>query len=397
MYIFTAVIEILIIIFIKMKVYDYLMRTLFVGIMGLAITACNDDEDDNGGSGSEPGQTPTVETFVATDVTTTAAVVGGSVTDDGGVEVTARGIVWDEQENPTVDLPTKTVEGGGKGQFSSELTELKANTKYYYRAYATNVVGTSYGEELTFTTGMESTMSVSVGNLTIDMILVEGGTFQMGATDEQKPFADKWNQTYEYPVHNVTLDSYYIGKYEVSQALWIAVMGNNPSAMIKDNACPVDYVTYTQCIEFCEKLSEMTGLEFTLPTEAQWEYAARGGNKSSGFVYSGSNDATEVGWVAENMVEIGQHPCGEKLPNELGIYDMTGNVNEWCLDKYELYSAEDQVNPTGAGEDADPIYVVRGGSYLTEGEKYCRNSKRMNYPYNYQQMELGLRLALKNK
>ena len=169
----------------------------------------------------------------------------------------------------------------------------------------------------------------------------------MGATSdlmELGPYDDD-----ELPAHKVTLDSYYMAKYEVTQALWIEVMGSNPSQMIKDNARPVDGMSHIQCLEFIEKLNERTGMKFSLPTEAQWEYAARGGNKSQGYLYSGSNDATEVGVVYENIdgSDYGQRPGGTKAPNELGIYDMTGNVNEWCYDVYAPYTEEAQINPTG--------------------------------------------------
>lgn len=317
---------------------------------------------------------------------------GGVVTDDGGAEVTSRGIVWDEEANPTVDLPTITMDGTGTGEFSSEMTGLKSSTTYFYRAYAINSAGIAYGAEKEFVTGMDPTMQITAGSCTIDLILVEGGTFDMGATAEQAEFADKYSQHYEYPVHKVTLSDYYIAKFEVTQGLWIEIMGSNPSMIVNNNDCPVDNITWEQCNEFIEKLNEKTGLKgFALPTEAQWEYAARGGKKSLGYVYSGSDDATEVGWCMDNMVEFGQQPCGMKVPNELGIYDMTGNVNEYCSDYYDFYSEGLQTDPKGP-ETGDNI-IVRGGSFLTEAEKYCRNSKRQYRYTNEMSYDLGMRLV----
>lgn len=371
-----------------MKIYDYLMLTMLASVSCITFSACSDSDDEPGGGGSGEVQVPTVETYHVTNLTDNSAMVGGAIINNGGAEITAYGIVWDEESAPTVDLPTKTVYSGAADEFTSELTGLNAETTYYYRAYATNEAGTAYGEEFSFTTSAASELSVEVNGLTIDLVLVEGGTFNMGATDEEP-----YSYEYEKPVHKVTLDSYYIAKYEVSQALWIEIMGSNPSSLVQNNACPVDNVSYLQCLNFVQALNERTGLSFSLPTEAQWEYAARGGNKSEGYMYSGSDDATVVGWVIENMTEFGQHPCGEKAPNELGIYDMTGNVNEWCYDRYALYSADDQVNPSGPDSGSD-LFVVRGGSYLCEAEKYCRNSKRMNWPSNYAQMDIGFRLVL---
>ena len=280
------------------------------------------------------------------------------------------------------------------------MTGLNAGTTYYYRAYATNEAGTAYGDEYSFTTNealsSESTKRVDVNGIIIDLVLVEGGSFTMGATDDLIALAPCSDD--ELPAHEVTLDSYYMAKYEVTQALWTEIMGSNPSQMIKNNDCPVDGMSHLQCLEFVEKLNERTGLQFNLPTEAQWEYAARGGNKSQGFLYSGSNDATEVGWVMENMAEFGQHPGGQKAPNELGIYDMTGNVMEWCLDFYAPYQEGPQVNPVVTEPiDSGNSCVVRGGGYMDESKSWCRNTKRQRFVEGYKQMDIGLRLVLNEK
>ena len=187
----------------------------------------------------------------------------------------------------------------------------------------------------------------------IEMVRVEAGTFTMGATPEME---NPWDG--EKPTHQVTLtNDYYIGKYEVTQALWQAVMGNNPSNFKGDNL-PVGYVSWKDCQKFISKLNSITGKTFRLPTEAEWEYAAHGGKKSRGYQYSGSNNISDVAWYGDNSDDK-THPVGSKQGNELGIYDMTGNVWEWCQDWFSLYSSSPQVNPTGATSGSDRVF--RGG------------------------------------
>ena len=188
------------------------------------------------------------------------------------------------------------------------------------------------------------------------MVKVAGGTFQMGATSEQGKSARK----NEKPVHSVTLFDYYIGQTEVTQELWQAVMGSNPSYFTGDNQRPVENVSWNDCQEFIEKLNRLTEKNFRLPTEAEWEYAARGGNKSKGYKYSGSNDADAVAWYDKNSGGK-THPVAQKQSNELGLYDMSGNVLEWCQDWYGNYSSNSQTNPTGASEGS--YRVMRGGGW----------------------------------
>ena len=381
-----------------MRSFNFFKLNVLAVVSCIAFFACSDLKEDPESEievQQKPKSVPTVVTGQVSDVTDVSATASISITSDGGAAVTVCGIVWDEEPNPTEDLPTKVTFDGKEETYTCQLTDLNTNTTYYYRAYATNEAGTAYGEEYSFTTGIATTMSVDVNGIVIDLVLVEGGTFTMGVTPDLMALAQY--DPDELPAHKVTLDSYYIGKYEVTQELWIEIMGANPSQMIRKNECPVDGISYLQCLEFVKKLNERTGMRFSLPTEAQWEYAARGGNKSQGFLYSGSNDATEVGWVEENMVEFGQHPGGEKAPNELGIYDMTGNINEWCLDIYGPYPAEPQTNPTGAElSGSSALYVVRGGSFLVQSARWCRNTKRISYPDMYTQMDIGMRLVLKD-
>ncbi|MBR5106339.1 MAG: SUMF1/EgtB/PvdO family nonheme iron enzyme [Alistipes sp.] len=185
-------------------------------------------------------------------------------------------------------------------------------------------------------------------DLNMKMIYVEGSTFSMGSTAGGSD---------EKPVHSVTLDSYYIAETEVTQAQWRAIMGNNPSYYKGDNR-PVENVSWFEAQKFCEKLSAMTGKKYVLPTEAQWEYAARGGNKSKGYTYNGSND---IGKVAKYNSSDGHNNVKSKQPNELGIYDMSGNVWEWCSDWYGSYSSSSLANPTGPSSGSNR--VLRGGSW----------------------------------
>ena len=237
---------------------------------------------------------------------------------------------------------------------------------------------------------MEQTPVTNVDNISIpvkdgisiDMVRVEAGTFTMGATAEMK------NPDYnEKPIHRVTLtNDYYIGKYEVTQALWQAVMDNNPSMFFNGDNLPVEQVSWDECQEFISKLNRITGKTFRLPTEAEWEYAARGGNKSRGYQYSGSNNFSDVAWGIGKTYAV-----GTKQPNELGIYDMSGNISEWCQDWYAKYNSSSQVNPTGANSGS--YRVVRGGSWGHDA-RYCRSSFRIYFTPDYRYINLGLRLVL---
>ncbi len=224
-----------------------------------------------------------------------------------------------------------------------------------------------------------------VNGVQFTMIPVDGGTFQMGATEEQgsEAYSD------EKPVHSVTLSSYMIGETEVTQALWQAVMGRNPSNWKGDNL-PVEQVSWKDCQKFIEKLNKLTGEHFRLPTEAEWEFAARGGNRSSHTKYSGSNSIGDVAWYTDNS---GNKTCEVKgkQPNELGLYDMSGNVWEWCQDRYGDYSSSAQTNPVGPASGSNRVY--RGGSW-DDDARYCRVSDRSSLSPFYRSFTLGLRLAL---
>ena len=193
----------------------------------------------------------------------------------------------------------------------------------------------------------------------------------------------------------MTLSSFSIGQTEVTQELWQAVMGSNPSYFNGGSygtnlKRPVEQVSWDDCQAFITKLNEMTGKQFRLPTEAEWEYAARGGNRSEGYKYSGGNNIDDVAWYTNNSGST-THEVATKRANELGIYDMSGNVLEWCSDWYGSYSSSAQTNPTGPSSGS--YRVIRVGSWLS-GARDCRVSFRGSGSPGYRGNYLGLRLAL---
>lgn len=239
--------------------------------------------------------------------------------------------------------------------------------------------------------------SVGIGN---EMVFVEGGTFQMGSN---------YGGDYAKPVHQVTVGSFLIGKYQVTQELWESIMGSNPSDF-KGSKRPVEQVSWYDAVEFCNKFSEKEGLQkaytgsgediicdfnvngYRLPTEAEWEYAARGGKKSQGYEYSGSNNLEEVGWYrgwknsGNRTEEEGTSEVGKKQPNELGIYDMSGNVWEWCWDRYGPYNSGSQTNPKGP--TLGPVRVRRCGDWG------CRVAHRYyEHPQHISSSCLGFRVV----
>lgn len=237
-------------------------------------------------------------------------------------------------------------------------------------------------------------LPITVNGVSFNMIKVDGGTFTMGATSEQQnPYPD------EKPTHQVTLSSYYIGETEVTQALWKAVMGNtvrdqrdkeDTSYFLcgEGDTYPMYYVSWDDCQNFIRKLNELTNRKFRLPTEAEWEFAARGGNKSNLTQYSGSSNIGEVAWYDDNS-KSQNHPVKTKKANELGIYDMSGNVDEWCQDWMGNYGSNTQTNPTGP--DTGSERVTRGGSW--DGW-CCRLSIRSGISPGFRYFALGFRLAL---
>jgi formylglycine-generating enzyme required for sulfatase activity/tRNA A-37 threonylcarbamoyl transferase component Bud32 len=224
-----------------------------------------------------------------------------------------------------------------------------------------------------------------------DMVRIQGGTFKMGCTSEQG--SDCYDD--EKPTHSVTLSNFYIGKYEVTQAQWRAVMGSNPShfSSCGDN-CPVENVNWDMVQDFIRKLNQMTGKNFRLPTEAEWEFAARGGaSASSATKYAGSNSIGSVAWYTDNSGSK-THPVGQKSPNELGLYDMTGNVWEWCSDWYGDYSSSSKTNPRGPSTGSDRVF--RGGSWRSNPRGSRVSGRNGNSPGGRNSI-LGVRLALQSQ
>ena len=243
---------------------------------------------------------------------------------------------------------------------------------------------------------------ITLNGVTFKMKKVSGGTFTMGATSEQSngytPGSD------EKPTHLVTLSDYWMGETEVTQALWYAVMGAKPTSSnswstdygLGDNY-PAYYVSWNDCQTFITKLNQMTGKTFRLPTEAEWEFAARGGTKSQGYIFSGSNTIGDVAWYTVNSCDMGKsspdygtHPVKGKAANDLGLYDMSGNVWEWCNDWFGSYDSGSQTNPTGPTSGSFRVY--RGGGWGSRATN-CRVAHRSNVFPEHAGSSLGLRLA----
>jgi len=223
--------------------------------------------------------------------------------------------------------------------------------------------------------------------LNLEMVAVHGGAFIMGSSGEQGN--EYYNET---PVHKVTVSDFYIGKFEVTQKQWVAIMGTNPS-FFKGDHLPVERVSWHETQEFIRRLNEATGKNYRLPTEAEWEYAARGGAQSQGCMYSGSNNLYNVAWFKDNSADC-THPVGSKKPNELGIYDMSGNVCEWCCDWYGSYAVSEQQNPKGAASGSSR--VCRGGSWYHVAKNLRVSSRDSNKPDECYSI-IGFRLAYSTK
>jgi formylglycine-generating enzyme required for sulfatase activity len=231
--------------------------------------------------------------------------------------------------------------------------------------------------------GNNNSLTETINGVSFEMVAVEGGTFQMGSTSGESD---------EQPVHSVTLSDFTIGKHEVTQGLWRAVMGSFPQAPSSTYGLgddyPVYYVSWSDVSAFISKLSELTGKAYRLPTEAEWEYAARGGKQSQAYIYSGGNDISNVAWYDGNSGSR-THSVGLKAPNELGIYDMSGNVWEWCYDWYGTYPTSAQTNPVGA---SGSYRVIRGGRWSSSANN-CRVAYRNSYPPGDRIYSVGFRLA----
>jgi len=347
---------------------------------------------------------PKVTTAEVTDITMKSAKCGG-INDDGGLTITTRGVCWDTIGNPTLEnCMGFTTDGSGTGSFSSSITGLSRNTDYYVVAYATNEKGIGYGEVCQFVTKEPWP----------DFVPVAGGTFMMGSNDGYDD---------EQPVHRVTLSSFEISKTEVTNSQFCEFLNDincNANGWFHDPE--YGYVMYINkgtypyqiryvngqyepasgkddfpVIEACwygaNAFAQWAGGR--LPTEAEWEFAARGGNQSNGYRYSGSNNYNDVAWCGDNC-DNRTHKVGTKAPNELGIYDMSGNAFEWCHDWYDsdYYSISPENNPQGhPGGYYNTCRVLRGGSWRCVGGDGCRVAYRCAIDPGHAHDEEGFRIV----
>ncbi|MCF0212211.1 MAG: SUMF1/EgtB/PvdO family nonheme iron enzyme [Bacteroidales bacterium] len=319
------------------------------------------------------------------NVTISSALCSGEIFSDGGYSIIERGVCWNTTGTPTI-LDCRTIDGGGVGSFACTVTGLTPNTEYFVRAYARTREGVFYGEQRSFSTIDYVSTTYTVNGVSFTMVFLKGGTFTMGGTVEQGSDAN----ADELPVHNVTLESFSIGETEVTQALWQAVMGSNPSLTTGSNL-PVENVSWNDVQTFLTKLNSITGQNFALPTEAEWEYAARGGYQGQGYTFSGSDCVGDVAWHIGNSSGRTQ-AVKSKAPNQIGLYDMSGNVWEWCQDWYGEYCADGQADPTGAADGTER--VMRGGGWNSY-PLYCRVSCRhADSPLNSSGF-IGFRLVLR--
>lgn len=239
---------------------------------------------------------------------------------------------------------------------------------------------TQKAETIRWSSSVTPSQKAVLEKLIKNMVRVECGSFQMGGDSG-------YEQT--KPAHTVTLSQdYYIGKYEVTQAEWQAVKGSNPSKF-KGDPLPVEYISWDDCQEFIRQLNVLTGLNFRLPTEAEWEYAARGGSKSKGYTYSGNNDINSIAWYGKNSGNA-THPVGTRAANELGLYDMSGNVWEWCQDWYANYNNGAQTSPQGPSSGS--YRTIRGGGW--GDTDYCRVIFRTYASPGITSNGIGFRLVL---
>ena len=237
---------------------------------------------------------------------------------------------------------------------------------------------------------------IEVGGIAFEMLYVPGGTFWMGAsTDVSSPYYDPDSDPSERPLHQVTLSPYLIASEEVSQLLFFAVMGFNPSQLC-DQTLPVHNVSFFTAQDFLDSIFVASHYRFRLPTEAEWEYAAKGGGAAdANYLFAGSNTVSDVAWYGSNADDQ-PHQCGRLAPNALGLYDMSGNLKEWCTDWYGPYSSGHQYDPENTTEPNQPNQqkrVVRGGSFK-QSPYYLRNTARQYHYPSYEGNDIGFRLVL---
>jgi formylglycine-generating enzyme required for sulfatase activity len=360
---------------------------------GLLITAAISAAMISCSKNSEPAPVPTLSITPSQS----AVVFNADGTPGGNATFTVatNQSAWDAVSSQTWCKVTKTAAGF--------TVSAAANTAFTAPAPATVTVTAGEATPAVIEVTQAAAtgfIETGVSGVSFDMVAVAGGTFTMGAADDDPDAYDL-----EKPAHGVTLSDFYIGRVEVTQALWLAVTGSwtpgyEPSATYGLGAgYPAYYVSWNDIQSFISALNTQTGKTYRLPTEAEWEYAARGGAQSGGYRYSGSNTIGEVAWYWDNIPSqtfgqagYGTQPAGTKAANELGIYDMTGNVFEWCSDWYgsTYYTADAQTDPAGPSTGFNRVF--RGGGWIN-GARGCRVSYRAYDTPDYRYADLGFRLA----
>ena len=270
--------------------------------------------------------------------------------------------------------------------FSEQLVAIEDGQDKYLSYTLNQADGVVHTNMPTLSLSNSETHSFHVKDITFTMVKVKAGTFIMGATEEQR---EDMNDN-EIPIHQVSVSDFYMGQTEVTQALWQAVMGDNPSAFPSNPSNPVENISWEDCQTFVRKLNQLTGQSFRLPTEAEWEFAARGGADTIDYVYAGDNIPNNVAWHVDNSMAT-THIVATKSPNQLGLYDMSGNVCEWCQDWYGTYEMSNQKDPQGPANGSYKVY--RGGSWYFDA-RYARVSQRNYHTPTFSNYNIGLRLAL---
>lgn len=331
-----------------------------------------------------------------TEIKPTTALTKGSVSCDNYSHVTERGICWSHSKDP-LNTDSHVSSGSGLGSFSCIVTELDPNSSYYFRAYAVNDLNTFYGKNIKFITP-----PIEIPEY--DMVDVKGGFFSMG---------DVFDTTYSdgLPIHKVYLTKYQIGKFEVTQDLYTWIMEENPCTVL-GGRLPVYEISWIEAVEFCNALSEIKGYDpvysigsseiscnfnkngYRLPTEAEWEYAARSSGKDI-YKWSGTSSSTlldDYAWINTDTVKT----VGTKLSNELGLYDMTGNVLEWCWGVKDNYTEGLKLNPRKNTYSRSSKMVARGGN-IRSSYSLCHNAWRWRaFSFGtYDNFPVGFRLVKK--
>lgn len=314
---------------------------------------------------------PEIKTLEATDINSNSAKLNSELITNGGVNLIEKGFYWGQN---LTDLHNKELVTNVDNSF--DVSNLDGNTTYYYKSYATNIKGISFGDIKEFTTLSSNN---TIPSDLFEMVYIQGGTSRMGND----------NYVGTGPSHDVSVDSYYIGKYEVTQLEWKTVMGNNPSHFQGDNL-PVEQVSWNQVNEFIKKLNKISGKKYRLPTEAEWEFVAIGGPKSTQSNALNSTTSNSVAWYSKNS-DSKTHPVGEKAANEFGVYDIFGNVSEWCQDWLDENSYTKLPTNNPKGPDSGEHKVWRGGSWLDDNLSSFFRGKQLP---SHAPSCFGFRLAL---